>query len=108
MRRIVMCLAVLALAGCAGASGPKEVRVSVTENGFEPALVSVQKGSPATLIITRKVEATCATSAIFTETGRKYELPLNEEVRIELPTESAMTLHYACSMDMYKGEVVVK
>lgn len=101
-------LALVALTGCAGPSGPKEVRVAVTEKGFEPATIQVARNSETTLIITRKTEKTCATEAIFAESGRRYDLPLNEEVRIQLPTESATTLHYACGMDMIKGEVVVK
>ena len=30
------------------------------------------------------------------------------EVRIELPTDAAVTLHYSCGMAMYKGKLVVK
>ncbi len=37
MRALALIVAALALAGCAGASGPREVRVTVTEKGFEPA-----------------------------------------------------------------------
>lgn len=109
MRRLfVAALAALALAGCGGSSGPKEVRVTVTEKGFEPATIQVARNSETTLIFTRRTDKTCATEAIFAETGRRYDLPLNEEVRVLLPTETATTLHYACGMDMIKGEVVVK
>lgn len=101
-------VALAVLAGCAGSGGPKEVRVQVTGDGFVPNKVTVAHGKPATLIIKRVDEATCATEAIFVETGRKYELPLGEEVRIEIPTDRAGTFHYACGMDMYKGEVTVK
>jgi plastocyanin domain-containing protein len=108
MRRIlVAALAAAALSGCA-ASGPTEIAVQATANGFEPKQVTVAKGTPAVLVITRVDEATCATEAIFTETGRKYELPLHQPVRVELPTGATATLHYACGMDMWKGEVVVK
>ena len=37
------------------------------------------------------------------EGGRRYDLPLNEEVRVLLPTETATTLHYTCGMDMVRG-----
>jgi plastocyanin domain-containing protein len=100
--------ALVLLAGCAGSSGPKEIHVGVTGDGFTPDKVTFARGKPAVLIIKRVVEATCATEAIFVETGRKYDLPLNEEVRIEIPTDQAVTLHYACGMNMYKGEVTVK
>jgi plastocyanin domain-containing protein len=96
------------LAGCGGSSGPKEIHVQVTGDGFVPEKVSFTRGKPAVLVIKRVVEATCATEAIFVETGRKYDLPLNEEVRIDIPTDQAVTFHYACGMNMYKGEVAVK
>ena len=102
-------LALLALAGCAkSGSHTSEVRVLVTENGFEPAIVTVARGSAATLVITRKTDATCATEAVFAETGARYPLPLNQDVRIPIATAAAETLHYACGMDMYKGRVAVK
>lgn len=112
MRKTIVWAAALAalvvVAGCGGTSGPKVVHVKATGDGFVPNKVTVAKGQPAVLVIKRTEEATCATEAIFVETGLKYDLPLNEEVRITLPTDMATTLHYACGMDMYKGEVVVK
>jgi plastocyanin domain-containing protein len=100
--------ATLLLSGCASSKDASIVKVVVTEDGFEPANVRVPHGRAATLEITRRTEATCATEAVFTETGRKVELPLNEPVRIPIPTEHPGTLHFACSMDMYKGEVQVE
>ena len=94
------------VASCAP-KGPTEIAVAVTDKGFEPASVHLKKGSDAVLVITRKVDDTCATDAIFATTGRKYSLPLNTPVRIELPTEAATTIHYACGMGMYSGEIVI-
>jgi plastocyanin domain-containing protein len=108
-RHVGWAVALVAIAGCAGSgSGKSEVRVTVTENGFEPAIVTVAKGSTATLVITRTTDATCATEAVFAETGAKYPLPLNQAVRIPIATATAETLHYACGMDMYQGRVAVK
>jgi plastocyanin domain-containing protein len=100
-------LAALLLAGCASAPHASVVKVTVTEDGFEPASVHVPRGQAATLEITRRTEATCATEAVFAETGAKVALPLNETVRIPIPTERSGTLHFACGMDMYRGEVEV-
>jgi len=100
--------ALLVVAGCASSGGPREIHVKATGDGFVPDKVSFKRGEPAVLVIKRTEEATCATEAIFVETGVKYDLPLNEEVRINIPTDQAATFHYACGMNMYKGEVVVK
>jgi plastocyanin domain-containing protein len=82
--------------------------VAVTDDGFVPPIVTVAKGRPATLVITRKVEATCVTEAVFAKSGQKFDLPLNQAVRIPIATDAADTLRYACGMDMYKGQVVVQ
>lgn len=114
MRRLSGCILLLALAvalagsGCSSAS-PKEIQVAVTEKGFEPRQVTIRKGQAAVLVITRKTDHTCATEAIFTETGRKYELPMNQPVRVDLAgIAPGSTVHYACGMDMYKGTVTIE
>ena len=106
--RLAAAALVAVLAGCAGSGGPKEIHVTANGDGFTPDKVTFAKGQPAVLVIKRTVEATCATEAIFTETGRKYDLPLGQDVRIDIPTDQPATFHYACGMNMYKGEVEVK
>ena len=104
---LVALAAALAASGCSSANS-KEIQVAVTEKGFEPVHVKVKKGQPAVLVITRKTERTCATDAVFLETGRKYQLPLNEPVRIDLTgVTPGSTVHYACGMDMIKGTVEI-
>lgn len=107
MRRLLAMAALALIAGC-GASGPSEIQVSVTDNGFEPKNVVIKKGQEAVLVITRKSQNTCATEAVFSETGKKYDLPLNQPVRVDLTGSSPGTLHYACGMDMEHGTVVIE
>jgi plastocyanin domain-containing protein len=107
MRRLPALAALVLLAGCAG-SGPKEIQVTVTENGFEPANVVIARGEPAVIVFTRKTERTCATEALFAETGKKVDLPLDTPVRVDLSNVSPGTLHYACAMNMIKGTVTLQ
>lgn len=107
MRRMLVLATFLVLTGCA-AGGPAEVHVTVTDNGFEPKDVRIPKGHAAVVVITRKTDRTCATEALFTETARKYDLPLNTPVRIDLTGVSPGKLHYACAMDMIKGTVTIE
>jgi len=110
MRRFIALAALAALAllaGC-GTSGPSEIQVAVTDNGFEPKNVVVKKGAAAVLVITRRSQNTCATEAIFTETGKKYDLPLNTPVRIDLTGSNPGTIHYSCGMDMEHGTVTIE
>ena len=107
MRRLLVLASFLVLTGCA-AGGPKEIQVTVTDMGFQPKDVTIPKGHAAVLVITRKTDSTCATEALFTETGKKYDLPLNTPVRIDLTGVSPGTLHYACAMNMEKGTVTIE
>ena len=107
MRKRFVVLTLAALAGCAPA-GPKEVRIAVTDMGFQPSAVTIKKGQAAVLVITRETDQTCATEAIFAETGRKYDLPLHQPVRIDLTGVSPGTVHYACGMNMEHGTVTIQ
>ena len=87
---------------------PQEVNVSVTEAGFVPATLEIRKGVPTVLVITRRTDRTCARQAVFASLEKSIDLPLNQAVRIELPAQSKGKLSYACSMDMLRGELVIR
>ena len=106
---------VFAPAGCAkpekvGTDGALSttVHVEVTEAGFVPATATVPKDQPITLTITRRTNQTCATDVVFPALNIKRDLPLDQEVTIELPAQPAGTVSYACGMDMVKGNLVVQ
>jgi len=116
-------IALFAFAGCGGgaktanqagapqpvaATGAQEVHLTVTDAGFEPAEVTIAKDRPIILTVTRKTDQTCAREIVFKDLDLKRDLPLNQEVRIELPARPAGTLNYACGMDMIKGSLVVQ
>lgn len=107
MRKALILAALALLVGCTPA-GPKEIQVTVTDMGFQPKDITIKKGQAAVLVITRKTDNTCATEALFTETGKKYDLPLNQAVRVDLTGVSPGTLHYACAMNMEKGTVTIE
>jgi plastocyanin domain-containing protein len=89
-------------------AGAQEVQLTVTDQGFEPAEIKVQKDRPIVLTVTRKTDATCAREIVFKEIAVKQDLPLNQAVRIELPASPTGTLNYACGMDMIKGSLIVQ
>lgn len=107
MRRLFAAALLVALAGCMPA-GPKEIQVTVTDMGFQPKDVTIKRGQAAVLVITRKTDSTCATEALFAETGRKYDLPLNQPVRVDLSDVSRGTVHYSCAMGMEKATVTIE
>lgn len=111
MRRpfvLVALLALVVVTGCAPA-GPKELQVTITDLGFEPKELVIPKGASAVVVMTRKSDNTCATEAIFAETGKRFDLPLNTPVRVDLTGVSPGTLHYGCAMNMMeKGTIVIE
>jgi plastocyanin domain-containing protein len=110
-KKIVAVALLFAAAGCASGGGPpagREVRITVTEEGFTPEVVEIPKNEAVTLVVTRKYDRTCATEMVFAHNGERHDLPFGQVVRIELPAGQPDTLHYACAMDMYKGTIVAK
>lgn len=113
---LIVPVVVLALvaAGCAAKSsrgaapGAHRVSVQVTENGFEPALVTVPAGEPAVLVVKRVTDQTCATEFVMADRKITRPLPLGTEVEIPIDTAHKGDLHYACGMDMYRGVVRVQ
>jgi len=90
------------------ASGAQIVSVVVNENGFAPNQVELKRGVKATLQFKRTTDQTCATAVAFPELGITKDLPLNQLVAIEVPTDEAKTLTFQCGMGMYKSKLVVQ
>ena len=110
----------LALAGTASAA-PQEtkketkkeatkagvtVEMKVTDKGFEPDAVTVKKGEPVTLVITRTTDHTCATDIVIDDYGIKTALPLNKAVTVTFTPKKAGDLQYGCAMGKMIGGVL--
>jgi plastocyanin domain-containing protein len=91
-----------------GAPKGRTVEMAVTADGFVPDEVKVKKGETVTLLVTRKVERTCATEIVIKELGVNAELPLGKPVAVTITPREAGKLRYACGMDMIAGTLVVE
>lgn len=87
---------------------PRTVELTVTKEGFVPAEVKVRKGEPIKLVITRKVERTCATEVVLEGTGIKKDLPLDKSVEIEFTPGRTGQIKYACAMGMIGGVLLIE
>jgi plastocyanin domain-containing protein len=83
----------------------QKVEIAVTSAGFVPALTKVKVGQVVTMVVTRKVEKTCATDIVIKDFGINKPLPLNEAVEITLTPSKPGKIRFACSMDMVAGEL---
>ena len=114
-RTILIGLAIASLSGTAGAqekkTAPQEVKIAVTEKGFEPERISLKAGQPIRITVTRTTDITCAKEIVFKELAIRQALPLNTPKTIEITAKqaaSAKKLTFMCGMDMLSGEIVLE
>ncbi|AGC47660.1 hypothetical protein MYSTI_06387 [Myxococcus stipitatus DSM 14675] len=79
-------------------NGVRVVELSVTEKGYEPSPVSLKKGEPVKLVVTRKTDLTCATEVVMDGYDINTPLPLNEAVSITFTPKESGKLVYGCAM----------
>jgi plastocyanin domain-containing protein len=92
----------------AATSAPRTIDMAVTKRGFAPARVTVQKGEPVRLIVTRQTDQTCAKEIVISDAGVREKLPLDKPVTIEFTPQKTGEIRYACGMDMVSGVLVVE
>jgi plastocyanin len=96
------------LSGTSAAATASEVKVLVTEHGYEPAKVTVRAGTPARITFVRTTDKTCGTEVVFPSLNIKRALPLNQPVAIEFTPKSSGEIGFVCGMNMLRGTVVVQ
>lgn len=111
---VILALALLSLPSC---GGKKEMvkegamgamRVTITQEGFQPSEVIVGADEPVTLEFIRTTDQTCITGVHFPKTGVTVNLPLNETVEIPIQAKAGEEIEFTCPMNMYFGKVVTK
>ncbi len=90
-----------------GYAETKEITITITEDGFTPPNVTVEKGEVTKLLFIRKVKKTCITKIVIPDLEINKELPLNKTVAIEITPEKSGVIGFSCPMNMIKGEVKV-
>jgi plastocyanin domain-containing protein len=92
------------------AKSAKEQRleISVTKEGFVPASAKVKVGQPVTLVVTRKVERTCATEIVVGDYAINKPLPLDTAVEVTFTPTKPGKIRFSCGMDMIAGELVAE
>src|SRR5947208_5917949 len=82
-------------------------RVKITEQGFEPATLTVQRGIRTRITFLRTTDNTCAKEVVFPDFGIKRDLPLNQPVVIILTTNKEGEFKCTFGMTMMKGSLIV-
>ena len=97
----------LSLAAAGVKAKSKPIAISVTRDGFVPANIHVTKGQKVTLVVTRRVERTCATEIVIKDQGINEKLPLGQPVTVVFTPKKSGAIRYACGMDMISGVLLV-
>ncbi len=116
-------VAVLSLAGCkkdeappttpppatppAAKAAPRVIELKVTEDGFQPANLTVKKDQPLKLLVTRVTDATCATELLIEGTDIDVKLPLNAPAEIAWTPTTAGKVKFGCAMDKMVGGILL-
>lgn len=94
------------------AGAAQRIELEVTSDGFVPADgkgdVKVKVGQPVTLVVTRKVERTCATEIVVKDYGIQKALPADQPVEVTFTPTKPGPIRYACAMDMIAGQIVAE
>lgn len=85
-----------------------EPRITVSDQGFQPAQVTVQAGIPARITFVRTSDATCATEVAVPSLKIKRALPLNQAVTLEFTPRKTGDVEFVCGMGMLRGTIVVQ
>lgn len=84
------------------------IEISVTKDGFVPKEVKVKVGQPVKLLVTRKIERTCAKDIVIKDYSINQPLPLDKTVTVNFTPGKAGTTRFACAMDMMAGAIVAE
>ncbi len=90
------------------AKSARVVEIAVTSEGFVPAKVTVKKGEPVKLVVTRKTDQTCATEIVMKDFGVNQPLPLDKTVAVTVTPTKAGAYPYACGMGHVTGVLEVE
>ena len=87
------------------AAKPRTVNVTVTKAGFVPSKIPAKKGEVLNLVVTRKVDGTCATEIVQKEQGVNAPLPLGQPVTVTLTAPADGKLQFGCAHGHITGEI---
>lgn len=86
----------------------RRVEVEVGATGYTPASIDAVAGEPLALAFRRTTDDGCGEELVFPDHDIRRDLPLNEEVVVELTPASGDSIRFTCGMDMYRGSIVVQ
>lgn len=87
---------------------PRRMEVEVGATGYTPPSVNAVAGEPLALVFRRTTDDGCGDELLFPDRDIRRDLPLNEDVIVELTPKYGEAIRFTCGMDMYRGSIVVQ
>ena len=89
------------------ANGRQEGQV-VVKGGYEPEVLYLKQGVPAEVTFKMEDKTACLSHLVFSSLGVDKDLSKEKLAKIQIPTDKAGEIDYACGMDMFHGKIVVR
>lgn len=77
------------------------------DGGYAPQTIHLQQKQPATLTFTRRSDQGCLGQVHSQALDFAKDLPLNQPVTVNVPTDKTGEFDFSCGMDMFHGKVVI-
>lgn len=88
--------------------GDQQTATVVVKGGYSPSTVVFKKGVPARLNFDMQDHTACLSHVVFSSLGVDKDLTKQKTTTVNIPTDKAGEINFACGMDMFHGKVVVK
>lgn len=89
------------------ANGRQEGQV-VVKGGYEPEVLYLKQGVPAEVTFKMEDKTACLSHVVFSSLGVDKDLSKEKLAKVQIPTDKAGEVDYACGMDMFHGKIVVR
>jgi plastocyanin domain-containing protein len=127
MKRLMLCAALVAAAGCSKSNAtpssggsasaapaapskpgdPRKVSIEAGSKGFVPDTIEGKPGEKLVLVFTRTIDGDCMSQVKF-EGQKPIELPKDQAVEVPITVPTTGKTQFACAMDMNTGVIVPK
>lgn len=95
-------------AGHAQQVNNEQTATVVVKGGYSPSTVVLKKGVPAKVNFDMQDHTACLSHVVFSSLGVNKDLTKQKITTVDIPTDKAGEIDFACGMDMFHGKVVVK
>ena len=89
------------------ANGRQEGQV-VVKGGYEPEVLYLKQGVPAEVTFKMEDKTACLSHLVFSSLGVDKDLSKEKLAKVQIPTDKAGEIDYACGMDRFHGKIVVR